>query len=51
MSTQATDDRFTRIKSHADADRLGDQPFIAYCLVQCAKLFIRLIVRRWPELN
>ena len=41
----------TRIKSHAAADQLEDQPFIAYCLVQAAKLFISLIARRWPELK
>lgn len=43
--------QIVRIKSHADADRLSDVKFLAYCLSQAAKLFIGLLGRRWPELK
>lgn len=40
------------IRSHADAAKvLGDQPYIAYCLVQAMKLAIALLSKRWPQLK
>lgn len=45
-----TDDQM--IRSHADANRvLGDQPYIAYVLIQAMKLAIALLARRWPQLK
>lgn len=41
----------TRIKSHADADRLSDAAFLAYVLAQGAKLILSLLARRWPEVK
>jgi hypothetical protein len=39
-----------RNDAHA-AQTLDDAPFLAYVLVQCAKLFLGLIRKRWPELG
>ena len=41
-----------RIQSHAHAERkLADTPYLAYCLVQAAKLFLSLVAKRWPEMR
>lgn len=41
-----------RVRSHAHAVRdLDDVPFLAYCLVQAAKLFLALIAKRWPQIR
>jgi hypothetical protein len=40
------------IRSHAHAaEKLGDAPFLAYCLIQGFKLTISLLGKRWPELR
>ncbi len=39
-----------RIQSHAHAERqLSDVGYLAYILVQAAKLFVSLAGKRWPE--
>ena len=39
-----------RIGSHAEAQRdLAETPYLVYCLVQSAKLFVRMVEKRWPE--
>ena len=41
-----------RIRSHAHAaDTLPDAPYVAYALIQAAKLLTALLVRRWPHLG
>ena len=39
-----------RPESHAHAEKmLESTPYLAYCLVQSCKLFIKLVERKWPE--
>ena len=39
------------IRSHAHAASvLEDAPYLAYILVQAAKLFIALATKRWPRI-
>lgn len=39
-----------RPRDHADAARrLGDVAYLAWTLAQAAKLFLKLIEKRWPE--
>ena len=41
----------TKVSSHAAAAKdLADTPYLVYCLAQCAKLFLKLIEKRWPEM-
>lgn len=49
---QPTEGVHDPIRSHAHAAQtLDDVPFLAYCLVQAAKLFVALIAKRWPQLR
>lgn len=40
-----------RIGSQQEAEKLDDGRYLAYCLVQACKLFIKLMTRRFPELG
>lgn len=41
----------TRPRSHKDAaEQLTDTPYLVYVLVQCAKLFLSLVAKRWADL-
>lgn len=47
MTTQ----EIARPRSHKDAvEQLSETPYLVYVLVQCAKLFLSLIAKRWPDL-
>ena len=40
-----------KVKDQAAAVRdLDDLPYLAYCLVECSKLFLRMAAKRWPSL-
>ena len=39
-----------RPSSHAHAAAaLGDVSYLVYCLAQAAKLFLKMVAKRWPE--